>query len=110
MIFIKNIIDFLFFLVYNFITLLNWEFFYMKVNLYLNDELVARLDKFAKSNYYSRSSVIVMACNEFLQKQAAFSVLTDIKVLLNKIAADGSLDKTSLKKLDDFEKILSLLN
>lgn len=38
----------------------------MRVNFNVPDELVARLDAYAKENYSSRSSVMCQACDQFL--------------------------------------------
>ena len=54
----------------------------MRVNMTLNDELLERIDNYAKSNYMSRSSVVSFACNQFLMANELQSLMVDMKRVL----------------------------
>lgn len=55
----------------------------MKVQMSLNDELVQRLGKYAKENYLSRSAVMSIAVNQYLN-------LADKESKLNKKGGSNS--------------------
>ena len=67
----------------------------MKVQMSLNEDLVARADKYAKANYMTRSALVTTALNQFLLASELSSVLTEMSVCMRKIADTGSISNFS---------------
>lgn len=83
--------------------------FYMRVNMTLNNELLERIDNYAKSNYMNRSSVVSFACNQFLISNELQSLLVDMKRALQTIANKETITDEQLKELEKFENICDLM-
>lgn len=83
--------------------------FYMRVNMTLNNELLERIDNYAKSNYMNRSSVVSFACNQFLISNELQSLLVDMKRALQTIANKDTITDEQLKELEKFENICDLM-
>lgn len=82
----------------------------MRVNLNIPDELVERLDAYAKENYSSRSSIMCQACSQYLsakEVQKLFSLMTKI---LKRIDETETIDEETKKQLDQFEMLSRLLS
>ena len=83
--------------------------FYMRVNMTLNNELLERIDNYAKSNYMNRSSDVSFACNQFLISNELQSLLVDMKRALQTIANKETITDEQLKELEKFENICDLI-
>lgn len=81
----------------------------MRVNMTLNDELLARIDNYAKSNYMSRSSVVSFACNQFLMANELQSLYVDMKRALQTIASKETITDEQLKEIEKFENLCDLM-
>lgn len=81
----------------------------MRVNMTLNDELLERIDNYAKSNYMSRSSVVSFACNQFLVANELQSLMVDMKRALQKIADCGTVSEEQMKELEKFEMLCDII-
>lgn len=81
----------------------------MKLTISLDEDLVRRLDDEADSCYLSRSSVITLACTQYLDQKLALNALIDVSIAMNKIAESGTIDDDSKKKLADFEKLVMVM-
>ena len=82
----------------------------MRVNMTLNDELLQRIDNYAKSNYMSRSSVVSFACNQFLMANELQSLMVDIKRAIQEIAANGSASDEQMKELEKYENLCDVFS
>lgn len=82
----------------------------MKLNITLNDELVKRLDAYAERNYQSRSGLIAQSCTQFLNAQELTLAITDLSFAVKKIADKGEIDEDTRKQIEDFERVVKLLN
>lgn len=80
----------------------------MKLSMNMNDDLVKKLDEFAKKKYLSRSSVIVMACTKYLNEAELVSNIKDISLSIRKIADSNTIDEESKRKLEEFESIAKM--
>lgn len=80
----------------------------MKVQMSLNDELVQRLDKYSKENYLSRSAVMSIAVNQYLNSADIVSYIRDMDLAMRKIAETGKVSKEDLAQLQDFEKVAKM--
>lgn len=81
----------------------------MKLQISLDDELVARIDGYADGNYMSRSGLISLACVDYLNKNEMISAITRMSIACQKIACSGFVDDETQKQLDDFERLARLL-
>lgn len=81
----------------------------MRVNMTFNDELLERIDNYAKSNYMSRSSVVSFACNQFLVANELRSLLVDMKRALQTIANNETITDEQLKDLEKFDNLCDLM-
>lgn len=82
----------------------------MKVQISLNDELMARADRYADANYLSRSGLISQALAQFLNQYEYVSAVTDLAVSVRKLADTGKADADTLEKIQDFERLVAVLN
>nr|CDL66622.1 unnamed protein product [uncultured bacterium] len=81
----------------------------MKVQMSLNEDLVARADKYAKANYMTRSALVTTALNQFLLASELSSVLTEMSVCMRKIADTGSIDESTKKDIEELELLAKML-
>ncbi len=82
----------------------------MRVNMTLNDDLLKRIDSYAKSNYMKRSSVVSFACNQFLMANEMQSLLVDMKRALQAIAANSTITDEQMKELEKFNILCDLMS
>lgn len=81
----------------------------MKVQMSLNEDLVARADKYAKANYMTRSALVTTALNQFLLASELSSVLTEMSVCMRKITDTGSIDESTKKDIEELELLAKML-
>lgn len=82
----------------------------MRVNMNINDELLKRLDNYAKKHYMSRSTVMCQACDEFLTSREITDLLSTIRDIMQKIANSQHLDDETLKQFDDLSRFVDMIN
>lgn len=80
----------------------------MKVNITLDDDLMARIDRYADDNYMSRSGLISLACTQFLNQYDIVNAWKDVAVAMRKIADTGKLDHETMEELEDFERLAKM--
>lgn len=80
-----------------------------KINISIDDELLNRIDNFADNNYMSRSGLITLATNQYLNSAEVIKAVKDMSVSMRKIAENGNVDDDTLKQLEDFERISNVL-
>lgn len=82
----------------------------MRVNINMPDELLERLDEYAKTNYSSRSSVMCQACDQFLTSKAVVGLMGQLVDVMNKIADNNNeVDDNSLKQIQELEEMLKMI-
>lgn len=81
----------------------------MKVQISINDELLERVDAYAKKTYSTRSGVISQACSNFLTSSELSFAIKDMALSMRKIADTGCVDEETQEKLEDFERFSKLL-
>lgn len=81
----------------------------MKLQISLNDDLLARVDKYADDNYLSRSGLISQALVQYLNQNEYIMAVKELSVNVRKIADTGSADEETRKKLEDFERVVAVL-
>lgn len=75
-----------------------------KVNITLDEELLKRLDEYGKQSYLSRSTLISVACNDYLMQREYIGFIKKLSVTLDKAAEVGVLSEDDQKLLDDFQR------
>lgn len=81
----------------------------VKVNITLDEELISRIDGYADDNYMSRSSLISLACTQFLNSVDVTRAIQDMAFAMRKIADSGVIDDEARRQLEDFERISKML-
>lgn len=81
----------------------------MKIQMSLNDDLVKRVDKFAKENYLSRSAVVSISLNQYLNANEMTTAIREMALSMRKIADTGEIDEETKKQLEDFERLSLIL-
>lgn len=81
----------------------------MKVNITLNDDLLARIDQYADSNYMSRSGLISLAVTQYLNAADVTTAIKDMALCMRKIADTGTIDHETMEQLEDFERLSKML-
>ena len=81
----------------------------MRVTMTLNDDLLKRIDNYAKTNYMNRSSVVSFACNQFLMANELQSLMVDMKRAMQKIADCGTVPEEQMKELEKFEMLCDMI-
>lgn len=81
----------------------------MKVNVTLDDELMARIDDYADRNYMSRSGLISLATTQYLNTNEMVLAISDMAVAMRKIADTGKIDHETVEQLEDFERLAKMM-
>lgn len=81
----------------------------MKVQITLDDNLVARLDEHTKENYLSRSGCISIALAQYLNQQDVTKAIKDLAFSMRKIADTGNISAEQMEQLQDMERIAKML-
>lgn len=80
-----------------------------KIQVSMDDDLLARLDKYASNVYLSRSALVTLAVTSYLNSNDALLAMKDIAFAVNKIADQGTLDDETKKQLEDFERLSKMI-
>jgi len=80
----------------------------MKVTISLDDDLMARIDRYADDNYMTRSGFISLSCTQYLNQNDVISSIKSIELAMRKIADTGQLDEDSIKDLEDFTRLINM--
>lgn len=68
----------------------------------VNDDLIRRVDAYAKANYQTRTSVFCFAVSQFLTSQELPSLVISMEKAMKKIAETGNIDEEAQRTLDAF--------
>lgn len=82
----------------------------MKVQITLDDNLVARLDEYAEDNYLSRSGCISLALTQYLNQQDVTKAIKDLAFSMRKIADTGKISAEQMEQLEDMERLAKMLS
>lgn len=80
-----------------------------KINISINDELLARVDNYADDNYTSRSGLITTAITEYLNARETVMLVKNLSLAIGKIAETGDIDEDTLKMMEDFERATKII-
>lgn len=81
----------------------------MKLQISLDDELVARIDNCADQNYMSRSGFISQACVQLLNQTELVSSINRLSYAVQKVAETGTLDDETRQQLREFEVMVKIM-
>lgn len=81
----------------------------MKVNITLNDDLLAKVDQYADENGMTRSGLVAVALGDYLSARELTSAIKSIAFTMQDIASKGEVDEETQKQLDDFQRLVNLL-
>lgn len=75
-----------------------------KVNISLDEELLAKIDKYADDNFMSRSGFVSLAANRYLAQVETLEYIKGMALAMRKIADNGFVDQETREQLEQFEK------
>lgn len=78
----------------------------MKVNITFNEELLKKVDEYAKANYLTRSGLVQIACNQYLLQNEALQCVREITNTMKVIADRGFIDTETRAQLEKYEKLI----
>lgn len=81
----------------------------MKANITINDELMERSDRYAESNYMSRSGLFSVALTTYLNQVEAFQAVKSIALSMRKIADEGEISPEQMEALEDMERLVKIM-
>lgn len=81
----------------------------MKLSISMDEDMKKRIDEYAKSNYASRSGIISIACNQFLNAAEATKAIKTMSMAMKKIADTGKIDEEQKQILQDFERLVIMM-
>lgn len=80
-----------------------------KVQISIDDSLLERIDNYADNNYLTRSGLVTIATNQYLNSVEVISAVKDMSISMRKIADQGYVDQDTMEQLEDFERIAKVL-
>lgn len=80
----------------------------MKVTISINDDLLSKIDNFAKENFMSRSGFLALASRNYLLQNETLDTMKSLRTALNKVAESGSVDPESASDLENFNRIADM--
>lgn len=82
----------------------------MKINVSLSDELLEKADAYRKENYLTRSALISVALNQYINAQSFKTQFPDFIDALRKVSKNGEVDAETEKALKDMDVIVKAIN
>lgn len=80
-----------------------------KVQISIDENLLYRIDSYSEQSYMTRSGFITLACSQFLNQAEIVFAIKDLSLAMQKIAKDKKVDKETLERLEDFERLSRML-
>ncbi len=80
----------------------------MKVQITLDDELMKQVDDYVDRHFMSRSAVFSFAVSQLVNSDVAINAVVDMAASMKKIADTGVLDDETMKKFEDYERLLKM--
>lgn len=82
----------------------------MKITMNINDDLLSRVDNYARANYLTRTSVFSMAVSQFLLSQELPTMMANLNNAMLKIAETGEITEEQQKAIDMMDALCTALN
>ena len=80
------------------------------VQISVNEELLKKIDEYAKENFLSRSGFFSMLANNHFQALEVTKSLKDLSLSIRQVAQNNEIDEETAKKLEDFERLTRMIN
>lgn len=80
-----------------------------KINISINDDLLARVDNTADDNFISRSGLISLALVQYLNQADMVKAIGNISKCFSTIAETNEIDEETLKTLRDYERLCRII-
>lgn len=80
-----------------------------KINITINDSLLARIDAYADENYTTRSGLISLATAEYLNARETMGLVKNLSLAVGKIAETGNIDDETMEAIKDFERFAKII-
>lgn len=80
-----------------------------RVSLTLEEELLKRIDEYAKKNYLSRSGLVSVAVNQYLTTLQVLDSSQKMANAFENLAQSGKFTEEQVKELQDAEKLMNTL-
>lgn len=80
----------------------------VKLQITMDEELLADVDDYCDKNYMNRSWLITQAVNQVINQQKVIDALCDISIAIKKVSDTGVLDEETEKQLADFETVVKM--
>ncbi len=80
----------------------------MKIQISMNDEVIERVDQYAKEHYMSRSGVLTMAAIQLINQDDLMKALKSMTISMERIADKGGVDQDILNDLEKWKSILQV--
>ena len=82
----------------------------MKITMNINDDLLSRVDNYARANYLTRTSVFSMAVSQFLLSQELPTMMANLNNAMLKIAETGEITEEQQKAIDMMDALCTAIN
>lgn len=80
----------------------------VKLQITMDEDLLADVDDYCDKNYMNRSWLITQAVNQVINQQKVVDALCDISIAIKKVSDTGVLDEETEKQLADFETVVKM--
>jgi len=81
----------------------------MKVQISMDDALMAKVDEAADEMYTSRSGFVTMAVTQVLMTREAINAVKTMSIAIRKIADTGEIDDATRHQIEDFERMAKMI-
>lgn len=81
----------------------------MKIQISIDDELLKKVDAFAKKNYMSRSAVLAQGAFALIQSREISQALPEVLERLNDLSRDNDLDDDTKREVSDLQAAARLI-
>lgn len=82
----------------------------MKINITMNEDLLNRVDAYAKEQFTSRSGLISLACTQFLYQREMLQLLRQMTKAMTRISEMGSVDDATKNELNEMKHVFELMS
>ena len=81
-----------------------------RVQISIDDSLLARLDEYADRNFTTRSGAISLACNQLIMTDDVRRSIRTISIAMKRIAESNVIDDQSKEDLKSFELLAQMIS
>lgn len=81
----------------------------LKMGITMHEKLAERLDKYAEENFMTRSGVISLAVQNYLNAQELNSVFRELNSVLKEIAEKELVDEDCQDRLDKLSEVIEMM-